>query len=62
MAIVRVTMAQGRSIEQKCRIAEEITRIMAEHAKSTPSQTYVVFEDVSRDDWAVDGRLLSSPS
>jgi 4-oxalocrotonate tautomerase family enzyme len=59
MAIVRVTMLEGRSPEQKTKIAEGITKVMAEHAKSTPSQTYVVFDDVSVFDWAIGGETIA---
>jgi 4-oxalocrotonate tautomerase len=55
-------LLEGRTPEQKNKIAEGITKVMEEHAKSTPSQTYVVFDDVAKDDWAIGGQILSRRS
>lgn len=59
MPIVHIILLEGRTPDQKSKIAEGITKVMEEHAKSPPSQTYVVFDDVTSDNWAIGGQMLS---
>jgi 4-oxalocrotonate tautomerase len=59
MPIVRVEMWPGRTHAQKAELARRITEVVVEVAKTTPEATIVVFEDVSRDNWAVAGTLAS---
>lgn len=59
MPIVRVEMIEGRTDDQKQRLAELITDAMVRVAGSKSEETYVVFEDVSSRNWAVGGRLVS---
>ncbi len=59
MPVVRITLIAGRSPEQKRKAAEAVTQALAEHLNSTPSQTQVIFEDVSPENWAIEGKLIS---
>jgi 4-oxalocrotonate tautomerase len=59
MPVVRITLIAGRSPEQKRKAAEAVTQALAEHLNSTPSQTQVIFEDVSSENWAIEGKLIS---
>jgi 4-oxalocrotonate tautomerase len=63
MPIVRVTWFAGRDREAKERVAGGIEALM--RAEGAPSgSTYVLFEDVAPEDWAIDGKTkaLSSPT
>ncbi len=57
MPIVRVEMFPGRTHAQKQELARAITEAVCNIAHTTPDQTLVVFEDVSRSDWAQAGHL-----
>lgn len=58
MPIVRVEMIEGRTEDQKQRLAEIITDAMVKVAGSKSEDTYVLFEDVPKENWAVGGRLV----
>ena len=44
--------------EQKQEIAKEITDVMQRVANKPPSYTYIVFNEVASEDWAIGGNLL----
>ena len=44
--------------EQKAEIAKEITDTMSRIANKPASYTYVVFDEVATEDWAIGGNLL----
>ena len=59
MPIVTVSMFAGRSKEQKAALAKAITDAVVTIAKTTPEATTVVFDDVSKENWAEAGVLAS---
>ena len=59
MAFVRVTMLEGRSIEQKRALAQAINDAMVLHAGANPDMLHVVFDDVPKDNWGRGGVLMS---
>lgn len=59
MPYVNVKLAGKISRKQKAEIAEKITDLLEEVAGKPRQYTYVVFEEVDTDSWAVGGRLLS---
>jgi len=59
MAIVRVEMWSGRSVEQKRALTKAITEDMEKIAGCDPETVYVVFEDIDKHDWGVGGDLCS---
>lgn len=62
MPIVRVEMWTGRTRAQKKELARVITDAMVNIAHTTPEATIVVFEDISKEDWAQSGVLASEDS
>ena len=58
MPFVNVKLAGSISKEQKKEIAKEITETLQKHAHKPPSYTYIVFEEVKMEDWAIGGSLL----
>ena len=59
MPYVNVKVAGKLTKEQKEKIAEGITKVLEEVANKPPSSTYIVIEEVDRDNWAKGGKLLS---
>jgi len=58
MPIVRVEMLVGRPPKVKRALAAELTAVVARHLGNDPAYVYVMFNDVSRGDWAVAGRMF----
>ncbi|MFW5432663.1 MAG: 4-oxalocrotonate tautomerase family protein [Methylophilaceae bacterium] len=58
MPFVNVKLAGSVTKEQKAEIAKEITETLTKHAHKPASYTYVVFEEVEMEDWAIGGSLL----
>jgi 4-oxalocrotonate tautomerase len=59
MPMIKVELLKGRSIEQKREFAEVVTRETARILKCSPDVVDIVFQDVERHDWAVNGKLES---
>ncbi len=60
MPYVNVKVAGKLTKEQKEKIAEGISKVLEEVANKPPSATYIVIEEVDRDNWAKGGKLLSN--
>ncbi|GAA5012440.1 MULTISPECIES: tautomerase family protein [Acinetobacter] len=58
MPVVNIQMFDGRD-EAKSAIAKEVTDSIAKHANIDPKYIYVIFNDVSVDNWAISGELFS---
>ena len=59
MPYVRIEMLEGRSDEQKAKLAHAITNAMMEHAGAKPDSVNIVIEDVKKSNWAVGGTMMS---
>ena len=59
MPIVRVEMWSGRTLAQKQELARVITDAVVNIAHTTPEATIIVFEDISKENWAQSGVLAS---
>jgi len=46
------------SREQKQKIAEEVTATLERHAHKPASYTYIAFEELPEENWAIGGSLL----
>ena len=58
MPFIEVKVAGSLSKEQKQQIASGITDIMEKVANKPPSATYIVINEVLRENWAKSGQLL----
>jgi 4-oxalocrotonate tautomerase len=58
MPLIQITLLKGRSTEQKRRIAERITDVMEQEAKTPRDGIVVTFVDVDRDSYARGGVLM----
>ena len=59
MPLIQITLLKGRTTEQKRRIAQRITDVMAEEAKADRDAIVVTFVDVDRDSYARGGVLMA---
>ena len=58
MPYINVKLAGSLNKDQKKEIAKEITELMERVASKPASYTYIVFEEVKTEDWAIGGNLL----
>lgn len=58
MPYVNIKLAGSVTKEQKKEIAKEITETLTKHAHKPANYTYIVFEEVAYEDWAIGGELL----
>lgn len=59
MPFVNVKVAGQLTIEKKSQLAERIATALEEIADKPKRTTYIVFEEVSRENWAVGDEILS---
>jgi len=59
MPLVQVTMLQGRTADQKRKLAQRITDAMAEEAGARREAIVVTFLEVSRESYASGGVLMA---
>lgn len=62
MPLIRVEMFPGRTEEQKGALVAELTDAFLRTCGGDRSGLWVIIDEVSRDNWAVGGRLRSEPS
>ena len=58
MPYINIRTAGTLTREQKAQIAEEVTEMMERVAGKPRSYTYVTFDEVAEENWAVAGKLL----
>ena len=57
--IIHVDMLEGRSLDQKRRLAAELTDAFVRCCGGGPAAVRVVIRDVPAANWAIAGRLLA---
>ena len=58
MPSIQITMLKGRTIEQKRKLVERMTEVMAEEAKTPKEGVVVTILEVEREDYARGGVLM----
>jgi 4-oxalocrotonate tautomerase len=58
MPVVQITMLQGRTVEQKRKIAKRITDALVEEAGARREGIIVMFNEVSKESYASGGELI----
>ena len=61
MPVITVEWLEGRTPQQKVQLTEAITNAFVEVAKVSKEHVWIVFRDVKRSDWAMNGQLLDPP-
>lgn len=59
MPLVQITMLQGRTVEQKRKLAQRITDVMVEEAGARKEAIVVTFVEVSKESYASGGELMA---
>ena len=59
MPMVQITMLEGRTAEQKRKLAQRITDAMVEEAGARREAIVVAFHEVSKDSYASGGVLMA---
>jgi 4-oxalocrotonate tautomerase len=62
MPLVQITMLQGRTTDQKRKIAKRITDVMVEEAGARREAIVVAFHEVSKESYASGGELIADKS
>lgn len=58
MPVVTIKLAGTLSRDQKQKIAEEVTAMLERHAGKPAAYTYIAFEELPEENWAIGGSLL----
>ena len=58
MPLIQITLLKGRTTEQKRRIAQRMTDVLVEEAKTAKDGVVVTFVDVEKDSYARGGELM----
>ena len=61
MPTYHVEMLEGRTIEQKKKLVEAITRVTVEVLGGSPDMVDILITDVKRENWASGGILWTEP-
>lgn len=59
MPMIQITMLEGRTAEQKRKIAKRLTDVMVEEAGTTRDVVIVAFHEVSKESYAHGGQLIA---
>ncbi|NTA83775.1 4-oxalocrotonate tautomerase [Agrobacterium tumefaciens] len=59
MPWITIDLSEGRTVEQKQNTAKAVTDAIVEHCGCAPETVSIVFNDVSAENWAFGGTLLS---
>lgn len=62
MPTYHIELFEGRSVEEKRKLVEAITRVTTEVLGSSPESVDIVITDVKRENWATGGKLWSERS
>jgi len=54
-------MIEGRTLEQKKKLVQEITRVSVEVLGGSPGSVDVIITDVKAENWSTGGKLWSEP-
>ncbi len=61
MPTYHIEMMEGRTLEQKKKLVEAITRVTVEVLGSEASSVDILISDIKRENWATGGKLWSEP-
>jgi len=59
MPYVQITWLEGRSVDQKRKIAERIASVLIEHGKAQAEHIQITFLDLPTTNYAVSGTLVA---
>ena len=61
MPAYHIEMMEGRTLDQKKKLVEAITRVTVEVLGVKPDSVDILIADIKRENWATGGKLWSDP-
>ena len=61
MPTYHIELFEGRSVEQKKKLVQEITRVTVEVLGGSADSVDILITEVKRENWATAGKLWSEP-
>ncbi len=61
MPTYHIEMMEGRTLDQKKKLVEAITRVTVEVLGVKPESVDILIADIQRENWATGGKLWSEP-
>lgn len=58
MPFITIEMVEGRTPEQKRELVEKITKVVSETVNVPPERVFIFLEDLKKDHYAKNGKLL----
>lgn len=58
MPIIHITIAKGRTLDQKRALVQKITNATAETLNVSPEKIWIRIEEFEKDEFAVNGELM----
>jgi 4-oxalocrotonate tautomerase len=58
MPLVQITLLEGRTADQKRKIAKRITDVLVEEARTRRAAVVIAFHEVSKESYASGGELI----
>jgi 4-oxalocrotonate tautomerase len=59
MPIITITLYEGRTIDQKRQMSEEITEVVSRIARIKKAGVNILFNEIKKNNWSTGGILLS---
>lgn len=57
MPIVQIHLIEGRTIDQKRKLVESVTKAICESVNTTPEHVKIILSDMAKHDYAIGGVL-----
>ena len=61
MPTYHIEMIEGRTLEQKHKLVQEITRVTVEVLGGSPESVDILITDIKRENWATGGKRWLEP-
>lgn len=57
MPVVRISMYDGRTLDQKRQLVKEVTEAVARVTGNSEEGVHVIIDEVRRENWSIGGKL-----
>jgi|TARA_B110000211_G_C13818746_1_gene438230 4-oxalocrotonate tautomerase len=59
MPVINISIKEGRTLEQKRKVAIGVTNILVDECDATRENVHVIINEINEDNWGRGGNLLS---
>lgn len=60
MLVLKVTMMEGRTVDQKRDLVEKLSRSASHCLRRAPEETRVIIYEVSKENWGIGGHAVAA--